>query len=248
MIDIHSHILPGIDDGAPNDDVSLAMALMAVEDGIQVMACTPHVMPPRYPNDTAGIVRAAMRLRALVQEAGIDLHLVTGGDVHLTHDLGAGLASGRIPFLHRSHYFLLEPDHQILTPHLDRFCTGLMARGYRPVLTHPERLAWMSAHLDLITRLHQSGVVMQVTAGSLTGRFGSEPRRLAEHMLENGLVDVLATDAHNLTSRPPVLSQARDLVADRYGDELAKRLVYDNPLAILSGHDIVRTNSGITAA
>lgn len=223
--------------------MAMDMARMAWDDGILAMACTPHIMPPRYPNDSQIISAAVQRLTDVLRGADIALLLVIGADVRISFDLVDELRGGRIPCLHQSTYFLLEPDHKIATPHLDRFCTTIIQQGFRPVLTHPERLSWMIGRLDLLSRLHKSGVVMQITAGSITGRFGKEPQRLAEMMFEAGLVDVVASDAHNLSSRPPILSRARDVIEERYGRDLALRLTHDNPLAILLGNDIVRSQT-----
>lgn len=247
MIDLHSHILPGIDDGASSERISLEMARMARADGIRLMACTPHVLPPRYPN-TAKIIRDAVAsLRARLEQEGVDLLLVAGADVHIAHDLIDKLDDGQVPCLHTTRYFLLEPDHKVATPNLDRFCASLLTHGYRPILTHPERLTWIAHHWDMLRRLHGAGVVIQITAASLTGRFGKEPQRLAEACFEEGLVDIVATDAHNTSSRPPILSEARSWIARNFNEALAQRLTVGNPVAILNGHDIVRPHSGATA-
>ena len=120
MIDLHSHILPGIDDGARTLDVSLEMARIAVNDGITVMACTPHIYPGMYMNDGPGIAAHAARLQRALQEHGIALELVVGADVHLVPGLLAGLRSGAVPTLHGSRYFLLEPSHTTPPPALRR--------------------------------------------------------------------------------------------------------------------------------
>ena len=108
-----------------------------------------------------------------------------------------------------------------------------MTSGYVPVLTHPERLSWIDGQYDLIQRMAASGVLIQLTAGSVLGHFGRRARYWAERMLDENLVDLLATDAHNLDSRPPLLAAARDAVAKRCGDATGARLVAANPLAIL---------------
>jgi len=242
MIDLHCHILPGIDDGAPDLAVALEMARMAVADGIVTVACTPHIMPGAYKNTGESIEAAVTRLAAALEEAAIPLHLVTGADVHLAPNLLHELRNGRVPTIGRSRYFLLEPPHHILPPRLHEFVFGLVAAGYVPILTHPERLSWIETHHDLIGRLASAGMLMQVTAGSLTGRFGRRARYWSQRLLDQEVVHLLATDAHGTESRPPVLSRARDVVADRFGDATAIRLVVTNPLRILENVLFSRVN------
>ena len=233
MIDLHCHILPGIDDGAPDLGVSLAMARMALADGIVTVACTPHIMRGVYNNSGADIRLRVASLAAALETAGIPLTLTIGADAHLDPSLLEGLRSREVPSLGGSRYFLLEPPHHVAPPRLQDFTFGLMTSGYVPVLTHPERFSWIDGQYDLIQRMAASGVLIQLTAGSVLGHFGHRARYWAERMLDENLVDLLATDAHNLESRPPLLAGARDAVAKRCGDATGARLVAANPLAIL---------------
>jgi protein-tyrosine phosphatase len=128
---------------------------------------------------------------------------------------------------------LLEPPHHVLPPRLEDLIFGLQAAGYIPIVTHPERLSWVEGHYDLIGRLVSSSVLMQITAGSLMGRFGRRPRYWAERMLDEGLCHLLATDAHNIEQRPPRMADARELAAQRVGDDEAINLVLKRPQGIL---------------
>ncbi len=118
MIDLHCHLLPGIDDGAPNLDTSLAMARIAVADGIKLMACTPHIYPGMYDNNGPAILQAVAELQARLEEADIPLRLIGGADTHIAPDLVNGLQTGRVPALGKSRYFLLEPPHHVAPPRL----------------------------------------------------------------------------------------------------------------------------------
>jgi protein-tyrosine phosphatase len=209
------------------------MARIAVADGIRTMACTPHIMPTVYDNTGVEIRAAIAQLASALAEAGIELALVGGADIHIAPDLVSDLASGRVLTLNDSRYFLLEPPHHVLPPRLEEFAFGVMTAGYAPILTHPERLSWIDGRYDVVDRLGHAGVLMQVTAGSLTGRFGRKPRYWAERMLSEGKVHLLATDTHDTGRRPPFLAEARDAVARRLGEEAAERLVLKNPLGIL---------------
>lgn len=233
MIDLHCHILPGIDDGAPDLDTALRMARIAHADGITVTACTPHIYPGLYENDTAGIQRAIAALRIELQAADIDLTLVAGADVHLAPDLLMQLRSGEVPTLAGSRYLLLEPPHHVAPPRFDHAMFDLIAAGYIPVITHPERLSWIETHYDVFVRLVASGAWLQVTAGSITGHFGRRPRYWAERMLDERLVHIVATDAHRSDRRPPLLAAARDVVGKRLGEREAMCQVEHRPRCIL---------------
>ena len=234
MIDLHCHMLPAIDDGASDLTVSLAMARMAAADGIEVTACTPHIMPGVYDNHGTDIRQAVRGFQAVLDEAGIALKVVCGADAHLDPSLCDGLRDGRVPALNDTRYFLFEPPHHVAPPRLDHAAFDLMAAGYQPVLTHPERLTWIEGHYDLMRRLMRAGVWMQITAGSLTGRFGRRPRYWAERMVDEGLIHIVATDAHDLTKRPPLLAEAREALVGRVGEDEATHMVVTRPRGILS--------------
>ena len=233
MIDLHCHLLPGIDDGAPDLDTSLEMARMAVADGITMIACTPHIYPGMFENDSAAIRRSIEQLRGHLAEAGIPLALTWGADAHVSPDLLPRLKAGTVPSLNDSRYFLLEPPHHVAPPQFDSFVFSLVAAGYVPVITHPERLSWIDDHYKTFCSLSDQGVWMQVTAGSLTGRFGPGARYWAERMLDEGRVNILATDAHHPQRRPPLLAEGREAAARWVGKAEAVHLVETRPLGIL---------------
>lgn len=233
MIDLHCHMLPGIDDGAVDEADALAMARIAVDDGIQITACTPHIYPGMYENTGPGILEAVERFRQLLARHDIPLQLSHGADVHLAPDLVSGLKSGRILTLGGSRYFLFEPPHFVAPPKLEETVFDIMASGYHPVLTHPERLSWIESHYPVMQRIAHAGCWMQLTAGSITGRFGPRPKYWSERMLDEGLVHIVASDAHNVRKRSPQMAHARDLVAERLGEQAALDMVLTRPRAIL---------------
>jgi protein-tyrosine phosphatase len=210
------------------------MARIACADGIAGIACTPHILPGVYNNSGPAIRAAVDRLREALAQARIPIQLFTGADVHIAPDLAGQLRAGSALTLNESRYFLFEPTHHLLPPRLENHVFGLQTAGFVPILTHPERLSWLDGHYDLVKRLVYSGVLMQLTAGSLLGRFGRRPRYWAERMLEEGLCHLLASDAHDTEQRPPRLAEARDLVAQRVGDEEATHLVLTRPQGILN--------------
>jgi protein-tyrosine phosphatase len=237
MLDLHCHMLPGIDDGAVDLDMALAMARMAAADGIRTVACTPHIYPGMYENTATGIRAAITAFQAQLDQAGIALHLVEGADVHLDPTLIAGLRNGRIPTLAGSRYLLLEPPHHVAPPRFEEAVFELMTAGYVPVITHPERLTWVETHYDLFLRLARRGVWMQITAGALTGRYGRRVRYWGERFLEEGQAHLLATDAHHPERRPPLLAEARDAAARLVGEAEAIHMVQTRPAGIVANAD-----------
>lgn len=233
MLDLHCHLLPGIDDGATDLAMSLEMARMAYDDGIRTVACTPHVYPGMYENDTPTIRAAIAELQAQLQDAGIGLNLVEGADAHLVPELPDRVRHGEVPTLAGSRYLLLEPPHHIAPPRFEDVVFDLMAAGCVPVITHPERLSWIEDHYEVFKRLAGRGVWLQVTGGALTGRFGRRAQYWGERLVDEGYCAILATDAHEPRRRPPLLAEAREAAARRVGDEEATHMVLTRTAGIV---------------
>jgi protein-tyrosine phosphatase len=233
VIDLHSHILPGIDDGAQNLEISLAMARIAVGDGIKVMACTPHIYPGLYQNTRDGIVAARDALQAELDREGIALQLSTGADVHLVPGVLEGLRNKTIPSLNDTRYVLLEPSHHVAPPRFAVSVFKLVTAGYVPVITHPERLTWIKDHFKMMAELTRQGAWLQVTAGALTGLFGPAPKYWGERFIGEGLTHILATDAHSSTRRVPVMSEGLAVAEKLVGPEQAQQLVQGRPSVVM---------------
>jgi protein-tyrosine phosphatase len=246
MIDIHCHILPALDDGAESLDVSIAMAEMAVADGVTHIVCTPHITPGVYHNTGDGIAQQVAQLQGELDRRGIPLRLATGADIHISPTLVADLDAGIAPTLAGSRAMLFEPPHHVLPPHMDKAVARLIAAGYVPVITHPERLSWIENRYDLVVALSDMGAPMQITAGSITGAFGKRPQYWAERMLDEGRADIIASDAHNTKARSPRLARARELAAARLGEAEAENLVLWRPAALLNGESLP-ARTGIVA-
>jgi len=233
VIDLHCHLLPGIDDGAPNLQTSLMMARAAVAQGVKVVACTPHILPGVYHNRGPDIRSAIGRLQDAITQAGISLQLETGADVHMAPNFIAGLRSGELLSLADSRYVLVEPPHNTPPPQIEDFFFNLVTAGYVPVLTHPERLSWVRSHHEIIKKLVQTGAWMQITAGSFTGAFGKTALYWAQRFLDEGCVHLIASDAHDAERRPVDLASGRDAVAKRVGAQEAEHLVFTRPMGVL---------------
>lgn len=233
MIDLHCHLLPGVDDGAAGVEVSIAMAKRSVSDGVTTVACTPHILPGLYHNEGPKIRADVEALQQRLVDEGIPLRLVCGSDAHISPDFVTGLRSGRILSLADSRYVLVEPPHHVAPQRLEQFFFDILVAGYVPILTHPERLTWIDTHYDKICRLTAAGVWNQITSGSLAGAFGRNAQYWAERMLDEGLVHILATDAHDTLRRVPNLSRGRDAAALRVGELEARHLVLTRPRGVL---------------
>lgn len=233
MIDLHNHLLYGVDDGATDLSVSLDMARAFVADGVSVVACTPHILPGLYHNSGPKIRTAVEQLQAVLSREGIPLILVTGSDNHIVPDFVNGLRTGHLLTIADTRYVLVEPPHHVAPQRMDELFFAVQAAGYVPILTHPERLSWLSQHYHVIKQLIHKGVWMQITAGSLTGAFGRTPLYWATKMLDEGGVHILASDAHDVLKRPPKLSEGYYVAAKRVGEAEAANLVLHRPRAIL---------------
>jgi protein-tyrosine phosphatase len=165
MIDLHCHILPGVDDGAAELSVSVEMAKAFVADGVSVVACTPHILPGLYHNSGPQIRQATMQLQQVLNEEGIPLRLVTGADNHIVPSFVTELRSGHLLTLADSRYVLVEPPHHVAPPRLEDLFFNILVAGYVPILTHPERLTWIKSNYRVIERLVGKGVWMQLTVG-----------------------------------------------------------------------------------
>ncbi len=236
MIDMHSHILPGVDDGAQQLDDALAMLRVARDDGVEIQVLTPHIHVGRYPNsaETLGAVFDDFRCR--VAEAGIDIELRLAAELRIGPELVQLANSDGLPFLGEwggRRVMLMEFPHSSIPAGSENMVAWLLQRDILPMIAHPERnqaLQRRPAKLDPFLR---AGCLLQVTAGSLTGHFGPEARELAERLLGAGRVAVLATDAHNLAYRPPNLSAGVAAAARLVGEAAARALVLDNPRRML---------------
>ena len=233
MIDIHTHILPGVDDGAGNLDEALAMARLAVADGVAQLVATPH---SAWGAATEANVREGVRaLQAALDEAGIPLHLATGVEFWLTPEVVAQQQAGRAFPINGGRYMLIElPPHQI-PAYAEQSIFALQLAGVTPVLAHPERYSALEGNLKPMYDLVSRGVLGQVTAGSLLGEFGPQAKQMAEIMLTHRLAHVIASDAHSSRGRPPVLSAAAKRAAQLVGEEQGWAMVTTVPESIVAG-------------
>lgn len=233
MIDIHCHLVPGMDDGPASMDESLAMVRMAVADGIRGAICTPHWHPMFWPNERSAIVSAVESFRLRLQAESIAFDVWPGSELILDADLDAGLASGRLGTLNGGSWILLELPGAFMPSGVDGFLQNFLRMGQRIVLAHPERYSFI---LRDPARLHawvEMGVSVQITAASLLGRLGPQIASLCRVLLEHRLVHFLASDGHGALNRRPHLSEACRLAGEIAGIDDAVRLTEMHPQSVI---------------
>lgn len=247
MIDVHSHLLPGIDDGPEDLETSLAMARMAVADGVYYAVMTPHIAPGEFDNDGPKIHKAYESFKRALKDARIPLRIGMAAEVRLDLEIVPMLGRDEIPYLGwhgGDQILLLEFPHTHIPAGAVRFVERLLKQKIRPIIAHPERNRDVIRDYAKMAPFLSLGCYIQITAGSLTGDFGRGPRKRARQLLETDVLKVLATDAHNLGLRRPVLSAGVNAAAAVIGRPAAENLVYKNPLSIVFGRRLpaVRLN------
>ncbi len=246
MIDLHTHVLPGVDDGAADLAEALDMLAIAQADGIVCVAATPHYHESIARLSAAEIRQRVQELAAAAAERGLAVELVPGAEVHITPALARELDD--VATLNGSRYLLLELPFHYYPPFVEQVIFELQVRGVVPLLAHCERIAHFQEHPEALAALVERGCLVQLTGGSLLGHFGTRAQSAAELMLRAGLAHVLSSDAHWVTSRPPMLAAARDRAAEIAGFEVAQELVEGVPRRILRDEPIEPSPPDLAAA
>jgi len=246
MIDIHCHILPGLDDGAADLEQALEMARIADADGITVVIATPHAFDGFYNASRDQILSSREKLNRELRLQGLKLQVLPGADIYVDFyirnwrpDEPISLAEA-MTLNDAGRFMLLElPAYRV--PDLGRLemvIRTLREQGVTPIISHPERNSDIQVYPSKLTRLIDAGALAQITANSLVGEFGRATRRFAQKLLKSGLVHFLATDAHGIGSREPRLTPGFEAAAKLIGTENARKLVLDNPQAIIDNRTL----------
>lgn len=237
MIDVHSHIIPGIDDGARTLEMALEMARQTQAAGVTHLVCTPHIHPGHYDNNIVTIKQGFDALQQAVKENSIELTLSYAGEVRVSEFIPKWLSENKLPFIGRwkgRNVLLLEMPHSHVPAGLDQLLRWLLAANVQPLIPHPERNRDILKMPDKIQWLRNMGCLLQVTAGALTGRFGNNVQELAHLMLQNGQIDLVASDTHDTIRRPNDMGDAWNYVCRHRGNELATRLFKTTPGEIVT--------------
>ena len=236
MVDIHSHILPEVDDGAKSWEMAVHMCAMAARDGIEHMVATPHA------NDEFFYDRKYLRgvLAELQQRIEKVPRLSLGCDFHFSYENLQRLDDDPHQYtIEETPYLLVELSDYAIPPSVTLNLEELVNSGLKPIITHPERNPLLMRRPEQVLEWIQVGCPVQVTASSLTNLWGDAAKKVSHWLLKRHAVHILATDAHSIDGRPPILSVARGIVADMYGEERAEALVNGNPAAVVAGEPLV---------
>ena len=239
MFDLHNHSLPGMDDGSSDWEESLAMARTAVEDGIEGIVCTPHWIRGYYENNREGTLAAVAMFKEKLEEHRIPLQVYPGSEIRLEPDLFQEIEAGEILTLNDTGSVLLvELPTEILPRNLEQLFWDLQVRGLQPVISHPERNLALQKDPMRLFKLTEMGILTQVTAASLLGRFGEGVRRFTVLLLEHQMAHIIASDAHGLHVRSPRLSAACEEAARIVGRDMASQMVRETPWRIIQGEPV----------
>src|SRR5690625_4311909 len=201
MIDIHTHILPSVDDGAKTEEDSLEMAKQAVEEGIHTIIATPHHKNGRFENVRENIMTYTNILNELFQSEGIPLTLLAGQETRINGDMVEDLKKGEILPINDTTYVFVEFSASHVPRYAKQVLFDLQVAGYKPIIVHPERNEELIEHPNRLYDFVRNGALTQITAGSLIGKFGKSIQRFTQQLIEANLTHFIASDAHNTTTR-----------------------------------------------
>ena len=240
MIDLHCHILPGLDDGARNEDDTLAMARIAAAGGTTEIACTPHCSTddPYLPDRLRFILSATSHTSDLLEHAGIDLELHSGMELLCVTSPASLLAQGEFLTIGGSRYLLIEFPFDIRSAAISDAAATVRAAGLVPVIAHPERYFCVQWTPSIVAGWAEQGWLIQLNRGSITGGFGRDVFTAAEWILQRRLAHLVASDAHSADQRTPDLTEGYRWVARSCSRDYAELLFQDNPRRMLADHTV----------
>ncbi|NIA06552.1 MAG: tyrosine protein phosphatase [Actinobacteria bacterium] len=236
MVDVHCHILPELDDGPKTMEEALRMCALAAEDGISTIVATPHMLNGIYNVKPSDIFSAVNRLNDSCRAAGLAVEIIPGADIYIDRDLPGLLADGQLMTIaNRSGHIMLELPEESVPDHLDALLFDLQLAGVTPVISHPERNYAIQQDIHLLYKIVDGGNLTQITAGALTGQFGSTVQKVALQITKAGLAHLIASDAHDTQRRIPQLSRARKVVEQLLSPEQADLMTAGRARSIIDG-------------
>lgn len=232
MIDIHCHILPNVDDGAQTDQDAVAMARAAVHEGIRQIVATPHHKNPKYENPRHKVIDAVEALNTLFKNETIPLTILLGQECRISGEILEDYQNGEILSINENNkYILIEFPSNHVPRYTERLFFDLQVSGLTPVIVHPERNSEIVQTPDILYKLIQGGALSQVTAASLIGRFGKKISRFSNQLIESGCAHLLASDAHNTTTRGFCLREAYEYLEKEFGSDM--RMTFEENAELL---------------
>ncbi|MDA8168377.1 MAG: hypothetical protein M0Z59_01590 [Nitrospiraceae bacterium] len=240
--DIHCHILPGIDDGPADVRLSVEMLEIARADGIEKIVASPHILDGVFDNTKESIASSIAGFRSHLEAIGSlnGVTLCRGADIRICRDMQQRISNDRLPLINDKNYILLELPSFVIPPlgELANLICGLRMSGITAIITHPERNIPILEDLRILEKFVEWGAISQITGASITGVFGARIQKASLKIIKKGLAHVVATDAHNSKTRPPVLSGPYARVAKKFGQSLAEALFIVNPSRIVDGCEV----------
>lgn len=234
MIDIHSHIIPGLDDGAKDLDTALEMLEIAYNNGTSDVILTPHyIHDATFENNCTEIKKSFKELKEAAVKHGINLKLHLGSEIFICPELPTLLDEKKVLTLNNSSYVLVEIPMLSIAEYTEDVLFNLKLKGYNPIIAHPERCSETAKSFDFIKRLIDKGIYMQVNSSSIKGLFGKRIMNISLKLLQQGLVHFIASDAHTTGGRSPKLIKAYDIVAAKMGSHVAQKLFIENPQRVI---------------
>ncbi|UPO87344.1 CpsB/CapC family capsule biosynthesis tyrosine phosphatase [Niallia sp. Man26] len=217
MIDIHCHILPGIDDGAKTIEDSLEMAKVAVDEGIKTIIATPHHKNNQFNNRKEDILQHVEYLNKVYKQNSVPITILPGQEVRIFGEVLEEYKKGEILTLNHTKYLFIEFPSSSVPRYAERLLYDILTQGIIPVIVHPERNKELQEKTDILYKLVQNGALTQVTGASVCGYFGKRIKEFSEQLIEANLTHFIASDAHNTTTRTFKMSQAYDEIEKKFG-------------------------------
>ncbi|CRK80165.1 tyrosine-protein phosphatase [Neobacillus massiliamazoniensis] len=236
MIDLHCHILPGIDDGAPNLSESIRMAKKAVEQGVHTIVATPHHMNNQYENRRNSILKRVEELNQALLQEQLNVKIIPGQEVRVYGELVEDFLTGEILPINDSPYVLVEFPSSQVPRYTEKLFYDMQLNGLIPIIVHPERNQEVIEHPNLLYRLVEKGAFTQITAASLCGDFGKKIKQFSQQLIEANLTHFIASDAHNTSNRTCRMREAFDIVQKKYGNEMLYIFQENAEIVLEGGH------------
>jgi protein-tyrosine phosphatase len=243
MIDIHTHVLPGIDDGAQDLQESYEILQALSDQGVTELVATPHIISGVYENSRKIIAGKITEVRELIQKRNLNMTLHSGAELYCEPDLVSKVKKEDLT-LAQSNYVLIETALQRFPDNFEEILFNFQQEGFRPIIAHAERFSPFMNNIDYLLTIVNREIYVQMNSGSIWGVYGNAVKELALEMLNLGCVHVIASDVHGLKKRPILMKDTYDLVASNYSEELAEILFYENPKRILNNEVLIHNFEG----
>ncbi|MBQ9590084.1 MAG: protein-tyrosine-phosphatase [Butyrivibrio sp.] len=233
-IDIHCHIMPGVDDGSPDVNTSMEMLRIAKKNGIERIILTPHHKPMHHNVSPSHNKEYTLKLQELADKENLGIKLYSGNEIYYSDETMRELEEGKISAMADSEYVLVEFHPTNTYKSIHNAIYQVQSAGFFPIIAHVERYSDVLSHPVYVEELAEMGAYIQVNASSIMGKYGFGISHFTKKLLKKRLVNFVATDAHDCHKRAPEISDCRDYVARKFGDDYSDRIFFSNPMSIIN--------------